>query len=105
MLKKIFIAAIIAVSVLSAQIAAAAPPIDWSKVKRISNKTELGQYVESQKQAGETIIPVILANGLTVTGQDFITLCPSSLVSWQTVANDGKILLSKSSTRRRNAKV
>lgn len=89
-MKKIFIAAIIAVSVLSAQIAAAAPPIDWSKVKRISNKTELGQYIESQRRAEETTIPVILANGLTVTGQDFITLCPSSLVSWQTVANDGK---------------
>ena len=33
---------------------------------------------------------MILANGLTITGQDFITLCPSSVVSWKTVANDGQ---------------
>lgn len=79
----------VAVFFLGAQIASAAPPIDWSKVKRISNPTELGPYVESQKRAGETTIPVIL-NGVNVTGQDFITLCPSSIVSWQEVANDGQ---------------
>lgn len=90
MVRKFFVAAIVVVLMLSSQIASAAPPIDWSKVKHISNKTELGQYVESQRRAGETIIPVILANGLPVTGQDFITLCPSSIVSWQTDADDGK---------------
>ncbi len=90
MIRKIFVVMIVGLLVISSQIASAAPPIDWSKVKRISDKTELGQYVEGQKKAGETIIPVILTNGLTVTGQDFITLCPSSIVHWQTVANDGK---------------
>ena len=90
MLKKFFFAVILAVFMFSAQIVSAVPPIDWSKVKHISSKSELGQYVESQKKAGESIIPVILTNGLTVTGQDFITLCPSSIVSWNTVANDGQ---------------
>lgn len=90
MIRKIFVVMIVGLLVISSQIASAALPIDWSKVKRISDKTELGQYVEGQKKAGETIIPVILTNGLTVTGQDFITLCPSSIVHWQTVANDGK---------------
>ena len=88
--RKFFVALILAVFMFSAQIVTATPPIDWSKVRHISSKSELGQYVESQKKAGETIIPVILTNGLTVTGQDFITLCPSSIVSWNTVANDGQ---------------
>ena len=74
-LKKFFVAVILAVFMFSAQIVSAVPPIDWSKVKHISSKSELGQYVESQKKAGESIIPVILTNGLTVTGQDFIALC------------------------------
>ena len=90
MVRKIFVTVMLVLLVMSSSIASAAPPIDWSKVKHVSSKSELGQYVESQRKAGETIIPVILANGVTITGQDFIALCPSSIVHWQTVADDGK---------------
>ena len=88
--KKFFTAVILAVLILSMQIAAAEIPIDWSRVQRVSSKSDLARYIEKERLAGQSVIPVILANGLTVTGQDFITLCPASVVSWKTVANDGK---------------
>lgn len=88
MLRKIFIAAIIAVFVLGAQIASA--EIDWLRVKRISNKFELSHYIESQRKMGQTIIPVVLANGLTISLDEFIALCPASIVSQRLVSNDGQ---------------
>lgn len=88
--KKFFTAVILAVLILSMQIAAAEIPIDWSRVQRVSSKSELACYIEKERLAGQSVIAVILANGLTVTGQDFITLCPASVVNWKTVANDGQ---------------
>lgn len=90
MVKRFFVAAIVVVLMLSSQIVSAEIPIDWSRVQRVSSKSDLARYIEQERTAGQTVIAVILTNGLTVTGQDFITLCPSSVVSWKTVANDGQ---------------
>ncbi len=90
MLKKFLVALIVAVLMLTSQIAAAEIPIDWSRVKRISSKTEFADYMKSQQRAGESIVPVILTNGLNIPIGEFLTLCPSSVVSQRTVFNDGQ---------------
>lgn len=90
MIRKFFVAVILSLLVMSSQIASAAPPIDWSKVQSISSKTDLKNYIERKRKEGETIIPVILTNGLSINLSDFITLCPSSVVSQSIVQNDEK---------------
>lgn len=92
--KKIFIAAILMTFAIF-QVAFAANfniPVDWSKVKKISSKSDLAQYLEQSKRNGQTMIPVILTNGLKVDLEEFLQLCPSSLVSTtaKPVYNDGQ---------------
>ena len=90
MLKKIFAAAILAVFVLSSQIAAAAIPANWSKVQRVNSKADLAKYIESVRKQGHENVSVVLTNGLTISPREFISLCPSSTVSMQIVSNDGQ---------------
>lgn len=90
MREKFLIPAIIIMLVLSSQIAAAAIPIDWSKVQRVNNKQDLAKYIETARRNGDEILPVILTNGLTVSANEFIRLCPSSLVSSERVSTDGR---------------
>ena len=67
--------------------------INWKTVKRIDSKSELAKYIEIQRKAGKSTIPIVLTNGLTVNIKEFITLCPSSVVTQKTVANDGRNIL------------
>lgn len=90
MIKKFFAAMILAVFMLSSRLACADIPIDWSKVKRVSSKADLARYIEDSRKDGDNVLPVILTNGLTISVQEFITLCPSSVVSQRIVANDGQ---------------
>ena len=45
MFRKIFAVAVLMLFMLTAQIAFAEIPIDWSKVQRIGNKQELARYI------------------------------------------------------------
>lgn len=90
MLKRFFVAAIVGLLLVSSQIVAAEDYTDWSKVPKINNPQEFARYIESQRKAGETKIPVILTNGFIVNTGDFLALCPSSVVSQRTVADDGQ---------------
>lgn len=90
MLKRFLVAAILGLLLMSSQIVGAAPPINWNKVQQITSKTDLKNYIEKKRKEGETIIPVILTNGLPINISDFITLCPSSVVSQNIIYNDGK---------------
>ena len=83
MLKKIFIAATLAVLMLSSQIAAAEIPIDWSKVKQVSSKSALRAYLEEANRNGETIVPVILTNGLTLRESELLDLSSSSMIHYE----------------------
>ena len=92
LLKKIFIVAIF-LSFANCQIAFAANwniPVDWSKVQKISSKSDLAKYLENKKRNGQNIIPVILTNGLKISAEEFLDLCPSSLVNQKIVYNDGQ---------------
>ena len=91
-LKNFFIVAIF-LSFANCQIAFAANwniPVDWSKVQKISSKSDLAKYLENKKRNGQNIIPVILTNGLTITSKEFLELCPSSLVDPHIISNDGQ---------------
>lgn len=90
MIKRFFVAMIALVLMLSVSIVSANVPIDWSKVQKVSSKSDLAKYIESSRQRGEDFLPVILTNGLTINVHEFITLCPSSVVSQKVVANDGQ---------------
>ena len=52
-MKKIFTAVILAVFILSAQIAAAAD-IDWNSALRINSKAQLANYIEEGRRRGQT---------------------------------------------------
>ena len=91
MLKKIFSAAILALFMLSSQIAFAANNYyDRSKVQHISSKSELAHYLESQSRAGQTVIPVVLTNGLSIPIQETIIICPGSRLMQEIVSGDGQ---------------
>ncbi len=91
MLKKVFAAAILALFMLSSQIALAANNYyDWSKVKHISSKSGLANYLESQSRAGQTVIPVVLTNGLSIPIQETIIICPGSRLMQEIVSGDGR---------------
>ena len=91
MLKKIFSAAILALFMLSSQIAFAANNYyDWSKVQHISSKSELAHYLESQSRAGQTVIPVVLTNGLSINIHEAINICPGSRLRQEIVSGDGQ---------------
>ena len=92
-IKKFFIVAIF-LSFVNCQITFAANrdiPIDWSKVQKISSKSDLAKYLEESKRKGQNMIPVILVNGLTINREEFLQLCPSSLVADKIIYNDGQI--------------
>jgi len=94
MLKKVFAAAILALFMLSSQIALAANNYyDWNKVKQISSKSELAHYLESQSQAGQTVIPVVLTNGLSINIYEAINICPGSRLMQEIVSGDGQTTL------------
>ena len=65
-------------------------PVDWSKVQKISSKSDLAKYLENKKRNGQNIIPVILTKGLTINSKEFLDLCPSSLVDPHIISNDGQ---------------
>ena len=91
MFKKFFAAVIIAVFLSSLQIAFAANNYyDWSKIKHISSKSELAHYLESQSRAGQTVIPVVLTNGLSIPFQETILICPGSRLMQEIVSGDGR---------------
>lgn len=94
MLKKFFVAAILALFMLSSQITFAANNYyDWSKVTQISSKSELAHYLESQSRAGQTVIPVVLTNGLSIPIQEAIIICPGSRLMQEIVSSDGQTTL------------
>ena len=90
MIKKFFVAVLAALFMLSPRISFAEIPIDWNRVQRISSKSDLARYIEASRQRNEDFLPVILTNGLTINVHEFITLCPSSVVSQKVIANDGQ---------------
>ncbi|MBQ7704125.1 MAG: hypothetical protein IJT73_01660 [Selenomonadaceae bacterium] len=90
--KKFFIAAIFFIFT-TCQIAFASNvniPVDWSKVTKVTGKSDLAKYLEKAHRAGQNVIPVILANGLIVSPDELIQLSPSSLIVCHTVSNDGQ---------------
>lgn len=89
MIKRFLVAAILGLLLMSSQIVAAYD-YNWDTVQRVSSKSDLATYIESQKRAGQSTIPVILTNGLTVELNDFINLCPSSVVSQKIIYDDGQ---------------
>ena len=89
MIKKIFVAVLAALFIMSSRTFAEIP-IDWNRVQRISSKSDLAKYIEASRQRNEDFLPVILTNGLTINVHEFITLCPSSVVSQKVIANDGQ---------------
>lgn len=60
MLKKIFIAAIIAVLIFSSQVDAA--EVDWSKAPRFDNKADFVRYVEEGRRRGYITFAAVLTN-------------------------------------------
>ena len=91
-LKK-FIIVTVFLSFANCQIALAANwniPIDWSKVKKISNKTDLATFLENKRKNGETFFPIILTKGLTVNDWELRQLCPSAMIESRIVHNDGQ---------------
>lgn len=90
MVRKFFVALLLVLLVISSSIATAEDYYDWSKVPKINNPQEFARYIESQRKARKTEVPVILTNGFNVNNDDFLALCPSSVVSQSTVANDGQ---------------
>ena len=83
MFKKIFAAAVIALFVLTTQIAFAEIPIDWSKVRQVSSKSDLRTYIDQVNRSGQTIVPVILTNGLSLSGQELLNLSSSFMIQWE----------------------
>ena len=76
-MRKFFTAVILAVFMLSAQIAAA-EDYDWSKAPRIRTKFELAQYIENERRKGHTTFHIVLTNGLRFdNNDDFIKLAPA----------------------------
>ena len=76
-MKKFFTAVILAVFILSAQIAFA-EDVDWNSAPRINSKAQLARYIENERRKGNNKIRVILTNGLKITDkEDFanIALC------------------------------
>ena len=91
MFRKIFAVAVLMLFMLTAQIAFAEIPIDWSKVQRIGNKQELARYIESELRKGNTEVAVVLTNGLTISAKDLLVLCPTAFgVSQESVGGDGQ---------------
>ena len=97
MLGKIFVAVILAVFLSSLQIASAELPIDWNKVKQISSKSELRNYLEQINVTGQTIIPVVLTNGFTLSVKDLLNLSSSFRLQAEVKGQDActTLLLSK----------
>ncbi|MBQ3443446.1 MAG: hypothetical protein IJG33_09395 [Selenomonadaceae bacterium] len=60
-MKKIFTAVILAVFILSAQIAFAYD-YDWNKAPRFGNKAEFARYVENGRRTGQKVFKFALAN-------------------------------------------
>lgn len=89
MLKRCLLALVAVFIMTTAQIAAAAD-WNWSTVTRVNNLTDLAKYIETERQAGKTVIPAILTEGLTVSGSDFLNLCPSSVVNQKIISNNGR---------------
>lgn len=89
-LKKFFIIAIF-LSFTCCQVTFASNkdiPVDWSKVQKISSKSDLAVYLENSRRRGQTTIPVILSEGLTVSADDLIHLSPSSLITYYQIESD-----------------
>ena len=97
LLGKIFVAVILAVFLSSLQIASAELPIDWNKVKQISSKSELRNYLEQINVTGQTIIPVVLTNGFTLSVKDLLNLSSSFRLQAEVKGQDActTLLLSK----------
>ena len=80
--KKFFIAVILAVFILSAQIAAA---VDWNSVPRINSKAELATYIENGRRKGydtfhfyttnTSILPSVWQNGY-ISKDEFVSIIP-----------------------------
>ena len=90
LLRKIFAAVILAVFVLCSQIASAEIPIDWSKVRRVNSKSDLRVYMEQVNATGQTIIPVVLTDGLSLSGKDILNLSSSFQIQWEVKGQDAK---------------
>ena len=90
MIKKFFVAITLGLLLINSQITLAAD-YNWNTVKRVGSKTEFADYMKNQQKAGQTVIPVVLINGLVISNSDFLTLCPTSVVSQEIVYNDGQI--------------
>ena len=86
MLKKFLIAVIVAVLMLSRQIAvAAADNYDWSKAPRLGNIVEFARYVENERRAGQTTFRVVLTSksilpnvwsSMTLDKNDLVRIVP-----------------------------
>lgn len=78
MLKKFFVAVIIGLFMLSAQLASAEIPVDWNKAPRFNNRADLARYIESERRKGETKFFVVLTDGLkTEDPNDFLSWAPA----------------------------
>ena len=86
MLKKFLIAVIVAVLMLSRQIAvAAADNYDWSKAPRLGNIVEFARYIENERRAGQTTFRVVLTSksilpnvwsSMTLDKNDLVRIVP-----------------------------
>ena len=73
MLRKFFIAVIVAVLMLSTQIAAA-EDYDWSKAPRINSKAELASYIENGRRKGQAEFNFVLTFVNVTNQQELNTL-------------------------------
>ena len=80
MLRKVLVAVILAVFMLSTQTTFAEIPIDWSKVRQVDSKSELRAYMDEANKSGQTIVPVILTNGLSLSVKDLLTLSSAFMI-------------------------
>ena len=82
MLRKVLVAVILAVFMLSTQTTFAEIPIDWSKVKKVNSKSALRAYMDEANKSGQTIVPVILTDGLTLRESELLELSSSSMIRY-----------------------
>lgn len=90
MIKKFFVALLLALLVISSQIAVAAN-IDWNSAPRISSIPDFVRYINRERRNGKTSFNVVLTNGITISQKEFLYLIPSVIVSTpQIYSNNGE---------------
>ena len=92
MIKRLFVAVILAVFTLNAQIASAAEDY-WTYKPRISSKSALAKLIDDamkNTKNREVVVAAVLTSGLSITENDLVKLSYSCYVTPDVISNDGQ---------------